>query len=1669
MRSHWRLCGRWIRARRTILAFALALTTQFPLAADCRTLQTDPAPTVLADFDALRDSIRPAVRRTFEALQAGDFRGIDAAPLTTLAELAFHSPSIADEQEVIQALESAAVRAPDPAAAALMRAWAAQLTARRAVGEAESALKSASPDGDWSSAPVAARNDALAPAQKAAATAQKQISRVKVSQDRAILELTAAMTMALIDRLARNDRRVLERLEPLVATPAWSPRAAPILLTAARLTTVIQVEAKRPVAPQIQALETATARVRAIWINHPALTGADTTVAELAADGKLRSAGKAALKRLELAGSASASSPMELTQIATDLDDLPVARKQFLDGMRERARTAQLYSEEWKDTLKATVSFYFPVRSTHRLVVLAWLLDQEDIVPKKSPAWRWAMLALASGYSDAGEPRTATALNKAALASPLPSSAAEILSRGATLEELQKAALEFDPEPDLGSRALMLEAALKRTIERGGPFNGDAFNTLRVLITTKAQIGLASEIGSIVDAFMAAVRRDRLAPREQEKILDSSLSERLTHLALTADELDAVELDTDAEIVRRLAQDLTRSRLRETIASRVQTGDDFSSFGYEIDSAIADFVSADRRRLAFEFLFQDVLFQLLMKQDLRIRENEATRIFETVERALSLVGETVIANHIRWRTNGSPAFFKKLSITTVCQSIRDSVRLALATPDGIANPDLADLLRSVAALNCGQSVEDLTAQASIDANTPRSDWNGEEHRLRQLPQQPRGRSLVALVQSSCALDSRFPRDDLLRRTLLSQLDEAKAARPRNQIYEARVLESLAAAYDAAASDVPISLRQMAMDLLVDEAAAPVGRVVAAAKCLSLDLVAAGRQAEAAAYLTALVDRVRHRSGSDVALSLRTELEKLPVGEIAFGETVKRSSSQSDAKNVISAVRSLPHLSSEQFTKSAWQIANEVRGLPPKALGTREVQAALKTFESTVGHSKHSNRELKAAAAVIRAEAELRSGEVNRALDLIAQASSAARGWESVEALAFRGHLMVLAEFRSGVLEGRGRLTDAKRQLSELTNRAGSSPGTIALQLVEIIRIAVSAHEYSTAVEALKRLVVLKVPFEERDAYLVSREFVAFPKMMAGVCSNALGTWPGAGGASVIAECVPAALKMASIVAQSGLRETLDESLEAEEEVASGDDAAILSLMQDIAPLLQERAHLHQLDLEAMLQWFVAEHTTVIGAAARHAANDIALSIEAKPGALRTWRQARARWLDLEGLYRCSQSAQASDGSVSSRASLAQQARLNAEQAWSDLVSSLPEGKPLPSRSGIDVAALRASLRFDEAILSYTVSGNSIVIWTIRRDSVTFRFGKADDLRKNIDGLTGQIANRWSQGHAFQPLRLTEAKRLYDILVGPAEESLQGVKVLLIEADATIARVPFGALISTQPPSPTWSVDTLWTPDWLSGRYMISFIPSLATVARDRSVGDRPARDVLAAGDPVVADRRSTTTDACSAILGGTSEVANSSSVPGAYEELEATSKLAGARGRLLAREEFTDRQIQQLDMSTFGLIVFATHGVPETANRPARLALSVSSSETTSNPGYITASEVGKLDLNADVVILSACSSGLTSGGRGGLNSLMPAFLRAGAQQVIATAWPIGADTAHAITLPIVRSYLSQGPGRINEAVNDAVGAMIGSNPGNPLRHPRYWAGIFLLGASGRS
>jgi CHAT domain-containing protein/tetratricopeptide (TPR) repeat protein len=358
-----------------------------------------------------------------------------------------------------------------------------------------------------------------------------------------------------------------------------------------------------------------------------------------------------------------------------------------------------------------------------------------------------------------------------------------------------------------------------------------------------------------------------------------------------------------------------------------------------------------------------------------------------------------------------------------------------------------------------------------------------------------------------------------------------------------------------------------------------------------------------------------------------------------------------------------------------------------------------------------------------------------------------------------------------------------------------------------------------------------------------------------------------------------------------------------------------------------------------------------------------------------------------------------------------------------------------------------------------------------------------------------------------PFDLERAHALYTALFGQVEDIIQG-KHLLIVPSGALTQLPFQVLI-TKKPDQTASLD-FRRAAWLVRNHALTVLPSVSSLKALRQLAktSHANRTLIGFGNPLLdgpdaryakwasearskqscpkaGDQRvaAQTIKRISLLplkqRSGLVEVADVRSqvpLPETADELCAVARDLGVSGEdIRLGQRATETEIKRLstegELSKYRLLHFATHGALAgqlgNGSEPG-LLLTPPETSTETDDGYLSASEIAALKLDADWVILSACNTaGGGAPGAEALSGLARAFFYAGARSLLVSHWAVDSpSTVKLITKALAIMSSDKTVGRA-EAVRRSMLAMIES--GNQKEaHPAYWAPFIVVGEGSR-
>ena len=407
-----------------------------------------------------------------------------------------------------------------------------------------------------------------------------------------------------------------------------------------------------------------------------------------------------------------------------------------------------------------------------------------------------------------------------------------------------------------------------------------------------------------------------------------------------------------------------------------------------------------------------------------------------------------------------------------------------------------------------------------------------------------------------------------------------------------------------------------------------------------------------------------------------------------------------------------------------------------------------------------------------------------------------------------------------------------------------------------------------------------------------------------------------------------------------------------------------------------------------------------------------------------------------------------------------------------LRTAFPRFAELAEARPVHVADIQAVLGSDEAFTAFTLADTESFLFVVRRhDAHFFRLdltrAQAAD---TVKSLRTALAND-------APLDVLKAHQFYRTLLGPADALIADAKALIISPDGALQSLPFAVLVTKPPTAAIAKPSDYQAVAWLIRRQAVTVVPAASSLsALRRFAEEKHGTDPFAGfGDPIFdgsgAKRGIDTASLYRGAEASAPELRRLPRLPETADELRAEARILGApETSLHLGQDATVTSLRRLDLSSTRVLSFATHGLiagdlPK-LGEPA-LVLTPPARPTSDDDGLLRASEVSRLKLDADFVILSACNTAASDGtpGAEGLSGLAKAFFYAGARSLLVSHWPVDSEATVKLTTGLIRATASDPSMGRTEALRRAMLAMIDeTSGGGEHAHPFFWAPFILAG-----
>ena len=389
---------------------------------------------------------------------------------------------------------------------------------------------------------------------------------------------------------------------------------------------------------------------------------------------------------------------------------------------------------------------------------------------------------------------------------------------------------------------------------------------------------------------------------------------------------------------------------------------------------------------------------------------------------------------------------------------------------------------------------------------------------------------------------------------------------------------------------------------------------------------------------------------------------------------------------------------------------------------------------------------------------------------------------------------------------------------------------------------------------------------------------------------------------------------------------------------------------------------------------------------------------------------------------------------------------------------------------LELKQIQQQLDKDTLLLQYSLGEDRSFLWAVTPDSMeAYELPGQKQIEDTVNKFKEVILTGATPFGKENPNIINKpADELSKIILAPVVEKL-GKKRLAIVADGALQSIPFAALAD---PTSTSTYQPLMV------NHEIVNLPSVTVIETQRKRPRKTAPKTLAViADPVfeAIDERITGKEEA---LGPEMNL-NRSSLQRALKnnKRNGISRLKGTRaeaeeilklvspGEAIHAYDFDANYnfVTSPELKKYRFLLFATHGIVDTTNPELSgivLSQFVDKQAKPVEKGYLRLGDIFNLDLGAELVVLSACDTGLGKDIKGeGLVGLTRGLMYAGSKRAVVSLWQVS-DEGTSKLMPTFYKAVLQGKAP-TIALREAQLQLWNSKE---WQNPYYWAAFTLQG-----
>lgn len=364
-----------------------------------------------------------------------------------------------------------------------------------------------------------------------------------------------------------------------------------------------------------------------------------------------------------------------------------------------------------------------------------------------------------------------------------------------------------------------------------------------------------------------------------------------------------------------------------------------------------------------------------------------------------------------------------------------------------------------------------------------------------------------------------------------------------------------------------------------------------------------------------------------------------------------------------------------------------------------------------------------------------------------------------------------------------------------------------------------------------------------------------------------------------------------------------------------------------------------------------------------------------------------------------------------------------------------------------ISHIKNNLKANEAILEYFYTDS--LFYAFYLDNQDLKIQKSilpSDFEDNLNHVLAFVKEPkvYNTDSAYNLAYRKSAYDLYKLLLLPFEKECRG-KSLIIVPFEKLAYLPFAVLLTNETSNKPYNFKEF---PYLIKQHPVRSLFAANLLSNKRVV---PVKGKMAAFAPVYPDLKKTgnssdvTRDKLGSLLETSDEVKNITSF---------------FQGDIFSANKATKENFK-LYASHYTALHLAMHAIiDDESPMNSRLAFTFNSNNYSDNMLYTY--EIPNIRLNAELVVLSACNTGIGKLRKGeGLMSLTRSFAFAGVPSIVTTLWSVN-DKSSAGLMKNFYKHLSSGEEK-DIALQEAKLEYL-ENTDIMHAHPYYWAGYILIG-----